>query len=761
LLQEQNADRPRYPGRVAGVCHQAGYTRERRNKMSEKNTPTSAAEMAAALGCERPGCPCGRSDGKGWLTHCPAHDDERPSLSVADGDGRVLVHCFAGCPQDAVIDALRRRGLWPGGGASDERPANYKQEPILRWYDYRNADGSVAFAVGRTESKQFPAIRPDEAGEWAWGLADRRRILYRLPELLGADPKRAIFVVEGEKDADRLAGLGVLATTSSGGAGKWHLVDQEPLRGRHVVVIPDNDEAGRRHAAEVAGSLREVARRVTLLEPLQGTGPGGDVSEFLDRGGTLDLLKVITNEAVGQSTPGVGEQSTVSAKRSGDDGPVLITIADVKPESVSWLWPGYLPLGKVTVLAGDPGVGKSWLTLAIGAAVTKGVDLGEVIGRGKGGGGPEPVEGEPAGVLLLTAEDGLADTVRPRLDGMKADLARVEVLQAIRKGGREHHPSLAEDMDAIEKALDGKNVKLIVIDPLSAYLGDVDTYRDAEMRAVLTPLAKMAERRRVAVVGIIHLSKGSRDRPIYRVLGSIAIAAAARVVLVVGRNPNDEEERVLAPMKNNIAREMPSIGFEITDGQFLWRGETDVRADKLFVASAGFGVPSALDEAKDFLSQELAGGPVRQQEIHRKATEAGIAPPTLKRAKAALGVESHHRQEGKGGENGYWEWSLPGAQEDHSPIDDPLIPLSQDELGVSPVHDETDPSTGSQEDQDQHSGPAIPLDGVRNGPQEAGAGKPRKGGVCRRCGGPNVEWGFPYCRPCWRKAVDNMHRDGG
>jgi hypothetical protein len=729
--------------------------------MTRKNTPASAEEIATALACERPGCACRRKAGNGWVTHCPAHDDENPSLSVADAVGKVLVHCFAGCSQGAVLDALRGRGLWPGGGAWDGRPASYKEEPILCWYDYRNADGSVAYAVGRTESKQFPAIGPGKAGEWAWGLADRPRILYRLPEILGAEPKRAIFVVEGEKDADRLAGLGVLATTSPGGAGKWHLVDQEPLSGRVVVIIPDSDEPGRRHAAEVASSLREVARRVTLLDPLQGTGPGGDVSDFLDHGGTLDFLKNITNEAVRRSTPGAGEQSTVSAKRSGDDGPVLITIADVKPESVSWLWPGYLPLGKVTVLAGDPGVGKSWLTLAIGAAVTNGVDLGELIDRAKGGGGPEPVKGESAGVLLLTAEDGLADTVRPRLDGMNADLARVEVLQAIRKGGRDHHPSLADDMDAIEKALDGKNVKLIVIDPLSAYLGDVDTYRDAEMRAVLTPLAKMAERRRVAVVGIIHLSKGSRDRPIYRVLGSIAIAAAARVVLVVGRNPNDEEERVLAPMKNNIAREMPSIGFEIADGQFLWRGETDVRADKLFLASAGFGVSSALDEAKDFLSQELAGGPVREQEIRRKADEAGIAHPTLKRAKTALGVESRHRQEGKGGENGYWEWFLPGAQEDHSPIDDPLIPLSQDELGVSPVHEGTGPSTGSQEDQDQHSGPAIPLDGVRNGPDEARAGKPGKGRVCRRCGGPNVEWAFPYCRPCWRKVVENMHRDGG
>jgi hypothetical protein len=610
------------------------------------------------------------------MTHCPAHYDRNPSLSIADRDGRILVKCFAGCPQEAVIKALTEMELWSPRSARDGRPKTYWQEPVVAWYDYRYADGTLAYAVGRTGSKQFPIIRPDDRGGWVWRLGSQPRILYRLPELLNADPKRAVLIVEGEKDADRLAGLGLVATTNLGGAGKWHLVDQEPLRNRVVVVIADNDNAGLQHAQAVARSLNRVARRVVVLDPLPRTGPGGDVSDFLDAGGTVEELQGIAREAAKRRPSG---EAAPPATGDSVEGPVLVRLCDVEPEEVSWLWEPYIPLGKITIVMGDPEQGKSWLTLAIATAVTNGTDLSEVIATATGNAHCTGKKRDPGSILILTAEDGLADTIRPRLNAMGADTTRVTALTAVRDaGGREHHPSLVHDLDHLERALARGGFKLVIIDPLNAYLGtSLDTHRDAAVRAVLTPLARLAERHGVAAVCVHHLTKGGRDRPIYRGQGSIGYTAAARVVLLVGQNPDNERERVLVPVKNNLAPMPPAVAFEIKDGRFLWRGETPVTAEALLAPKGGDEERSELDEAIAFLEQALHDGPRKVKELFREANDAGISESTLKRAKRKRGVECRRRQEGFGGAKGYWEWCLPSqsAQEGQPSKDRPLVPL--------------------------------------------------------------------------------------
>ena len=327
--------------------------------------------------------------------------------------------------------------------------------------------------------------------------------------------------------------------------------------------------------------------------------------------------------------------------------PVLVTVADVEREEVSWLWPGYIPKGRLTIIDGDPGVGKSWLTLAIAAAVTTGAPWpGQVESR------------EAANVLVLTAEDGIADTVRPRLEDMGADLRRVRVLTGVQDGeGHQRHASLVDDLPVLDGVLAQGGYGLVIIDPLNAYLGtSLDTHRDAALRAVLTPLAQLAERWGVAVVCIRHLTKSPRDRAIYRGQGSIAYTAAARVVHLVGVNPDDPTERVMTCIKNNLAPEPPSLAFELTDGRFLWRGETSVSAAALLRPDADDGERGALTEAEDFLRELLADGPVEAKRVEQERREAGIAPRTLDRAKAALGVKSE-RQGGLAGE-GRWVWAL-------------------------------------------------------------------------------------------------------
>lgn len=241
-----------------------------------------------------------RRSGSGWTARCPAHEDAKASLSVSVGDeGRVLVKCFAGCTAQAIVAALglQMSDLMP----EREKPKTSRSE-IVAAYDYRDADGTLVFQAVRYEPKAFKQRRPDGKGGWVWNLDGVRRVLYRLPELLAAEKDRRVFVVEGEKDADRLADLALLATTSAGGAGKWQQEFSEFLRGRLVAILPDADEPGRGHAEAVARSLYDVAESVTVLE-LPGLPPKGDVSDWLDSGHTIDELNGLVTAAPAWKPP--------------------------------------------------------------------------------------------------------------------------------------------------------------------------------------------------------------------------------------------------------------------------------------------------------------------------------------------------------------------------------------------------------------------------------------------------------------------------
>ena len=206
--------------------------------------------------------------GDGWSARCPGHDDRRASLSIGEGeDGRALVHCHAGCKPNAICAAigLTVLDLMP---TADKLPmaSKPKGKPrIVAQYDYRDEAGNVLFQVVRFEPKDFRQRRPDGKGGWTWSVKGVRVVPYRLPELL-AEPARPVVVAEGEKDCDNLARIGILATCNSGGAGKWTAEHAEYLRGRHVIVLADNDEAGRNHAQQVAQSLHGIAASVRIVE---------------------------------------------------------------------------------------------------------------------------------------------------------------------------------------------------------------------------------------------------------------------------------------------------------------------------------------------------------------------------------------------------------------------------------------------------------------------------------------------------------------
>jgi len=220
-----------------------------------------------------------------WEARCPAHDDRRASLSVAEADdGTVLLKCHAGCGADQITQAvgLTLRDLFPssnGNGKPKPQANGQTKSRLVKAYSYHDAEGNLVFQVVRFTPKDFRQRRPDGQGGWLWNLSGVNRVAYRLPELLAADASQPVFVVKGEKDCDTLAALGFVTTCNAGGAGKW--ADLPELKGRRVVIIPDNDPPGQRHAEDVARSARKVGAASVKILSLPGLPGKGDVSTWL------------------------------------------------------------------------------------------------------------------------------------------------------------------------------------------------------------------------------------------------------------------------------------------------------------------------------------------------------------------------------------------------------------------------------------------------------------------------------------------------
>ncbi len=226
----------------------------------------------------------------GYVAHCPAHDDQNPSLSIGTGkDGRALVKCFAGCKVEEICDAVGLPVIDLMPRADSLPPPRKKSPAIVKTYDYRDEVGELVFQVCRLEPKSFRQRKPDGNGGWVWSVKDVRSVPYRLPELL-AEPSRWVFIVEGEKDADCLADHGLLATTNAGGARKDFSEYTEHFSRRNVAILPDNDVPGRQHANAVAQSLHGIAADVRIVE-LPGLPAKGDVSDWFASGGTVDQLQ--------------------------------------------------------------------------------------------------------------------------------------------------------------------------------------------------------------------------------------------------------------------------------------------------------------------------------------------------------------------------------------------------------------------------------------------------------------------------------------
>lgn len=343
-------------------------------------------------------------------------------------------------------------------------------------------------------------------------------------------------------------------------------------------------------------------------------------------------------------------------------GTALTCLADVKPEPVEWLWPGYLPRGKIVTLDGDPGLGKSTLALALAAAVTTGAAW------------PDGTRCErPGNVLLLSAEDGLADTVRPRLDAAGADVTKVHAIDGVpittEDGEQVLRPLTLADVDALAAAVTTTGAALIIVDVLMAHLpSGADSHKDQDIRRVLGRLSKLADSTGCAIVLIRHLNKAKGGDPIYRGGGSIGIVGAARAGLLVAADPSNPEVRVLASIKSNLGPAPKSLSYRLTGvesgvARVEWGGEVEHSAHDLLRGPDDEGDQDARTEAEHWLDDYLsAQGETRSDEIKRDAAKTMIAERTLKRAMKSLGVVVSCR-----GMPRRTYWSLPNGANGSTP----------------------------------------------------------------------------------------------
>jgi hypothetical protein len=333
---------------------------------------------------------------------------------------------------------------------------------------------------------------------------------------------------------------------------------------------------------------------------------------------------------------------------------VIVRLSDVVPREVEWLWPNRIALGKLTVIAGHPGLGKSQTTIYVAAQVTHGRPWPNGEGRAPGG-----------NVVMLSAEDDAADTIRPRLDAAGGDPARVHVIEAIRddKGGQRGF-DLVRDIARLRQVVDDiGEVRLIIIDPISAYLGGkVDSHRNADVRAALAPLQLLAAQCGAAVLAVSHLAKNGNGAAAVRTIGSVAFSAAARAVFLVVQQEEDAKaqngRRLFLPAKNNLGPdrgtglafviEKRGMGTAVT-----WEsGAVTMTADEA-LAPKGSGRSAGVRDAMGFVAETLRDGPVAAAEVMEAAKAAGISPKTLRNACEHLGIR---RDKMKGG----WLWRLPG-----------------------------------------------------------------------------------------------------
>ena len=455
-----------------------------------------------------------RKTANGWQAQCPAHEDRKASLSVSLAEDRILTHCHAGCDLPSILAKLdlKPKDLFLN---PLPRPVRADKPEIVATYDYTDETGKLLFQTVRFRPKDFRQRHPNGKGGWIWTLRGVKMVPYRLPEVLQAP---AVFIVEGEKDVETLMLYNLAATCNPMGAGKWREEWGKYFTGKEVVIIPDNDEPGRKHAEDVAAKIFLHAKKTKIL-PLPSDGGVKDVSDWFAHGGTIDQFQALAQKAR-EWKPKDPEIEKPRLK--------VITAAELQnkvfPEP-KWAVPGLLTEG-LTILAGRPKRGKSWMGLGLALAVASG---GIALGK---------IQVEKGDALYLALEDNerrlqnrLARITGPD-DPLPPKLHLVTDFLPLQMGGM---TTLLEWLDR------HKDTRLVIIDTLGRILPSAkgNTNQFTDDYRFIGKLQKLAIDRSFALLIIHHIRKEGAEYALDRVAGTTGITGAADSVWVLDTGKGD------------------------------------------------------------------------------------------------------------------------------------------------------------------------------------------------------------------------------
>ena len=479
--------------------------------------------------------------GKGWMVQCPAHDDRHASLKVdVDADGRVLLHCFAGCTVEKIVDAI---GLsLPDLFDHDESQNGGRQ--IVDTYDYVDESGAIVFQVVRFAPKDFRQRRPDGNGGWVWNLraVPRPLPLYGLPDVLAAvRDGRAVWIVEGERHADLLRSRGRVATTSAMGAGKWNRAYADTLAGAaRVFVLPDDDEVGRVHAEQIAQSLQGRVTEIKIVSLFPTGETKRDVVDFYREHETREAADRALVEIVESTPPYVpGETQTINEPSSAGER--------LRPTSN-----GSMRRGRLTRLSDVTAKRVEWV-------------VPEMIARGNADRTRLPWRHGEGAVRHPRVDEARSTRARRRSSSAPKTRSTTSCARALRllaatptlayalsidDDGGDRVPHFPSDLPLLRQAIEEVVPQLVIVDPIASYIDPgLDMSKNNEMRLILQPLIELAHDAHVAILVVYHHGK-QRDRG---ALGTVGFEDACRLVLSAARDDEDEDVRHVELTKSNIS----------------------------------------------------------------------------------------------------------------------------------------------------------------------------------------------------------------
>jgi hypothetical protein len=540
-------------------------------------------------------------------------------------DGKVLLCCRAGCSFDSVVKAM---GLEPSdlfldnGRGSGKLLMNGKplgngkngKRHFVCSYDYKDEAGVLLYQSVRMEPKHFYQRRPDGKGGWINNLGGCQLVLYRLPELLATALEELVFIVEGEKDVDALRSLGLVATCNPMGAEKWKATYTEALRDRHVVLIPDNDDAGWRHVQLVKKHLHGIAASIALL-PLYGLPDKGDVSDWIAAGGTKDELLELVDEAKKNPEP--------EGKPDEEDA----TVADLieAGATTKWAWKGWLSIGELNVLASEPGVGKTRFCADLARRIYHGLPWPD--------GTPATF---PAGsrTLWIAADCQHAELTRLSQEfGIPPEAMLLNAPKSNPFGGTMLDDE--EDVQDLERRIERTKPALVFVDT-TLKATDRTAHKPEDVKAFFTPLQQVIQRQMRCMLGVTHLN--AEGKPLGR-----RIEGVGRVVMMLERpDPDGQPNRRKLYVKKSHSLYPSPLGVTMGDQS----NEYDTTPPVAPATEPAYkpAKKKRLEQMEDWLCNELADGPRKVHELRTEAEEAGFSSTTLYQAKNNLPIREFESQ---------------------------------------------------------------------------------------------------------------------